>query len=472
MFYFRKDELERLKKVYRSPEGGAVALYGRRRTGKSALILESFKETPEIPSLYFLCASSTYQGVLDQFRSEFAEFLKISLDQVPFFQSFRQLFSYFVPHLSGKKILLAIDEFPYLSRKKEGQEVASEFNEIIEKGLAGSPLVLILCGSNVRFMNDVVNDATSPLHGRFKETLLLLPFSYEETAAILSSFSPFDQLAAYGASGGVAEYVFHFAEYPQFASAVEALYLRVGGRLYNEAEQLLNFEFEDASTYQAILTSIGSSRKRPSEIAKAIGIAPNAFYYFANLLVAVGILGEYKTAFSKKKRDASYFIKDPFFRFYYGFIAPLRSKIAYLTPSEVYDLAFQEEALHTYLGPIYEEAVVKGALYRLALAKKIPFVPEEILPWVGLVPNRKGEWGETEIDLCGYSATQVILGECKAKNKKMGLSVYQSLLLKAGYVPTGSRQKYYLLASFSGFEDSVLALKKDGVFLLAGSTLL
>jgi AAA+ ATPase superfamily predicted ATPase len=472
MFYFRDAELARLKKIYDSPTKSAIAIYGRPRTGKSALILESFRRSKDVPSFYFLCGSGTYNAVLSQFVFEFSSFLQIDQTILPPFLNFRQAFAFFIPRLQGKKLLLAIDEFPSLSRKQEDKETASEFNEIIEKEMRGSQLSLILCGSNVRFMNYVVSNADSPLHGRFQETILLQPFTYQETAQICAHFLPFEQLAIYGATGGVAEYVFRFASYPSFRKAVESLYLTPGGRLYSEAIDLLNFEFENASTYQSILSFVGAQRKRPADIAKAIGIEPNAFYYFGNVLSSVGILSDYKTAFPEKQRDTTFFIADPFFRFYYGFIAQWRSKIAYLDPSLVYQLAFSDEKLHAYLGHIYEEAVVKGLLYQASLKGSLPFVPEDVLPWVGKIPNASGDWGETEIDLCLFDAHHVILGECKAKKKKLSLAIYNELLEKSAYVHCGKRDKAFLLASFSGFEDEVLMLKKNGVFLISGSDIL
>jgi uncharacterized protein len=229
MFYFRDAELARLKKIYDSPTKSAIAIYGRPRTGKSALILESFRRSKDVPSFYFLCGSGTYNAVLSQFVFEFSSFLQIDQTILPPFLNFRQAFAFFIPRLQGKKLLLAIDEFPSLSRKQEDKETASEFNEIIEKEMRGSQLSLILCGSNVRFMNYVVSNANSPLHGRFQETILLQPFTYQETAQICAHFLPFEQLAIYGATGGVAEYVFRFASYPSFRKAVESLYLPPGG---------------------------------------------------------------------------------------------------------------------------------------------------------------------------------------------------------------------------------------------------
>lgn len=472
MFYYREQELKRLKKVYTADKPAAIAVYGRRRTGKSELILESLRECSEIPSFYFLCGSSTYTGILKQFVSEFSAFLSIEESSVPEFASFRQAIAFFLSQLGGRRLILVIDEFPYLSRKSDDKEVAAEFNEIIEKEMRNSSLCLILCGSNVRFMNYAVSDASSPLHGRFQETILVKPFTYAETAALFPKLEPFEQLAVYGATGGVAEYVFNFRKYTSFREGVENLYLRQDGRLYREADDLLSFEFVDSSVCKSILSTISDQRKYPADIAKAIGISANSFYYYAAQLTSVGILDVYKTAFPAKKRDTSYYIKDPFFRFYYGFAASLRSRIALLKPDEVYDIAFTEEKLHTYLGHIYEEAVIKETLYRGAVKGDIPFMPEEILPWVGAAKNRNGEWGETEIDLCLYDKDHVILGECKAKNKKLSRDVYEDLLVKSSFVHCGNRDRRFLLASFLGFDNDVLTLKNEGVILVSGAEIL
>jgi uncharacterized protein len=472
MFYYRKAELAKMMAVYQDPRPQAIAIYGRRRTGKSELIQESFRQTPNIRHFYYLCGSDTYLGNLLGFANELAAYLGVASSLLPTFSSFRQVFVYFRPYFATSKMLIAIDEFPYLTKKKNGAEVAHEFQAIIEQDLAPTQVSLILCGSEVRYMKEVCESYDSPLYGRFREILVVNPFTYSEVAPLFPKFTPFEILATYAATGGVAAYVFYFKDYPTFQAAIVALFLSPSARLLDEPQAILAAEFTAPAVYGALLKRLAPKPAPMSSLVSAIGLPLSSLYPYLEKLKAMGLVQEYATAFSEKQRDVFYYISDPFFRFAYGFIDPHRSQIGLCDSSLLFNDIFNEEALHTFLGHIYEDAIVKRLLMELGLAHRLPFLPRIILPWRGQVKNGKGEVGESEIDVVAYDATHIIFGECKAKKQPLGLATYRELLAKIPFVPSGRRQPQILLASFSGFTPEVLALANQGVLLVAGTTLL
>jgi uncharacterized protein len=471
MFYFREEELSKLAKIYATPKASAVAIYGRRRAGKTELILESFRQS-KLPSFYFLCDSDTYQGNLESFVSSFSAFLGIEENVIPAFTKFRQAFHFFVSYLKGKRFLLAIDEFPFIVQGSNGQAVSNEFQSIVDVEMRGSGLTLILCGSNIRFMRNAIENPLSPLYGRFVEHFVIYPFTFEETATLLQDYQPFDQLCAYAATGGVAEYVFFFRDYQSFEQALESLYLSRNGRLLNEAKDIIAMEFRDDSVYSAILKKLAQLPKRAPEISKAIGLETSAVYPYLEHLKSLGVVQEYKTAFPEKQRDTRYYVSDPFFRFSYAFIDPHRSQIGILSPEELFPLCFNEEDTHTFLGHIYEDAVMKSVLMKAGIKGELPFVPTTVLPWVGTLKNSDGTYSEGEIDLVAYDEHNVIVGECKARSQSVGADVFETLREKAGFVHIGERKLYYLLASYSGFKKEALAIKEPDLFLVEKSTFL
>jgi AAA+ ATPase superfamily predicted ATPase len=472
VFYYRAAELAKLKAIYGDDRPQAVAIYGRRRTGKSELIRESFRRASGIRCFYYLCGSDTYKGNLTGFASELCSFLSLDVSLMPNFDTFRQAFVYFRPYFIQKKIVLAIDEFPYLVKKGQGAAIAHEFQKIIESDLAQTKATLVLCGSNVRYMKETIENNTSPLYGRFREILEVKPFTYQEVAPLFSQEKPFDVLCTYAATGGVAEYVFFFKEYPSFKQAVVDLFLSHSPRLLGETQSLLDAEFTETLVYVAILKRIAPKPLTAPKISAAIGLDNNSLYPYLQKLMSLGLVSAYKTAFSEKKRETRYYVSDPFFRFSYALIEPYRSQIDFVDGNALFDRLFTDEAIHSFLGHIYEDSVMKHVLSQLALDRKIDFLPEEMLPWLGNVKNEDGKVIETEIDLLAYDAHHIIIAECKAKNQKLGMKVYEDLLRKIPFVKCGPRKKRLLLASFSGFEDEVLSLKDKGVILISGTSLI
>ena len=102
-----------------------------------------------------------------------------------------------------------------------------------------------------------------------------------------------------------------------------------------------------------------------------------------------------------------------------------------------------DEKHDEYLGFVYEE-IIRDSLYDYALDNKLNFMPLSI--W---------KWTESENDVVGINKDNVVFGECKYRNKKVGVKELESL-----------KKTTYLLASKCGFSDKLLNVKDDNLLLV------
>ena len=119
---------------------------------------------------------------------------------------------------------------------------------------------------------------------------------------------------------------------------------------------------------------------------------------------------------------------------------------------------------HEFLGFVYED-VIRSNCYQYALDQRLPFMPRTIGKWWGQVKT-EGHWTETEIDLVAYDDHHLLLGECKYREKAVGLQELNRLMFKAQFVASKSRELYYLLASKSGFTEELMSLHDPHVILI------
>ena len=175
MLYFREKEIEKLNVFFSTPRKKAMAIYGRRRTGKTKLVTDYIAglETKDI--VYYQVASFDYTVALGDFKNA----LKTVLSDNPLidaFVSFKDIFAYLSETKSTALIKgIIIDEFPFLAKKNP--DIVTEFQWIIDHGLGSAKLILL--GSNRSFMKKQISDTESPLYGRFDEIIEILPFSFE-----------------------------------------------------------------------------------------------------------------------------------------------------------------------------------------------------------------------------------------------------------------------------------------------------
>lgn len=461
MLYFREKEIEKLNVFFSTPRKKAMAIYGRRRTGKTKLVTDYIAglETKDI--VYYQVASFDYTVALGDFKNA----LKTVLSDNPLidaFVSFKDIFAYLSETKSTALIKgIIIDEFPFLAKKNP--DIVTEFQWIIDHGLGSAKLILL--GSNRSFMKKQISDTESPLYGRFDEIIEILPFSFENIQTLFPKLE--DAVDVYAQTGGVAQYVMMFREYPSVKEATAALFFDNNGRLFREAENLLLQELRDVTTYTSVLRALGGASKEAGQLAKKVGIDARGVFTYLAKLVDLGLVETLENALpAKGKGEKRYRIADMLFRFNFTFIAPNVSMITAIGSAAV-DYVLGSK-YNEYLGFVYEE-IIASRCFKYALEGGLPFMPTNIGKWWGNV-KENGDWHESEIDLVAFDDHNVVLGECKYKNKQIGFGELDNLRLKAAFIPIKDRKIYFLLASKSGFTNEIINLREslDNLVLIDG----
>ena len=450
-FYFREEELNKLQNFYSNEKQKSMAIFGRRRIGKSELILHFIRNLNN--AYYYQVNSLDYDASLNDFKNVIKNNeIDSILDSL---NNFKDVFSY----ISNKNLFIIIDEFPFLAKKNEG--ISLEFQSIIDHFLGNNKLVLL--GSNQSFMKSQIEDNSSPLYGRFDEILHLLPFSFNEVNQLFLNND--DAMNVYALTGGIVQYVMFFMNYSSVETAMDELYFNRNGRLFVECGNYLNQEFKDVTTYNLILRYLASNEKKASDIAVRAKVDTRAIYNYINKLEVLDIIEEVKNPLTNS-REKRYHIKDLYLRFAYTFIEPNVSMISALgKKSKQYIL---NSKFDEYLGGIYEE-IIKNNLYDYALNKIIPFMPVDVGKWWGNI-QQNGTYIESEIDVVGINLKDVLVGECKYRTKKVGLKEYELLKLKSNFATKANQKVIYLLASKNGFSDDLLNLNDHQLILIEKTT--
>ena len=432
-----------------------MAVYGRRRTGKTELMLDYIANEGRKTGIYYQCTSFDYRVCLSDFID--AVCAQIGEDRIlRSVKSFRDVFQYLSDTGKAEGRLFIIDEFPFLAKKDEN--VVVEFQWIIDHALRN--LKLILLGSSLSFMRRQINDSLSPLYGRFDEILEIRPFTFSNVQELFPAFE--DAVDVYAQTGGVAQYVMFFKEYPSVREASDALFFNRNGRLFAEASNLLMQELRDVTTYVSILRTIGRGEKESGKIAEKCGMDPRNVFTYLSRLIDLEIVAAVNNPMDSKKTNRRYRIADSFFRFNYSFIEPNISMITAIGgEARKYIL---NEQYKEFCGIVYED-IIRSKCYEYAMRGILPFMPKEIGKWWGSILT-EGEREESEIDVVAYDSSHIILGECKYRSKAVGMKELDFLRSKTPFVPVKGRTVYYLLASKNGFTSELNQMKDDRVILI------
>jgi AAA+ ATPase superfamily predicted ATPase len=397
----RAAELAALERQHRREGAVLLPVYGRRRVGKSELIVHFCEGRPAV---YFAATQGTAVQQLRSFMQSAAEALgNTLLGQIDPGTWERALELVMQAFPKGERQILVLDEFQWLC--ESSPELPSVLQKLWDHRWQHEQRpYLVLCGSYIGFMEREVLGSRSPLFGRRTGQLLIEPFSYLESREFHPRWSLEDQARAWFICGGVPAYLKAFWEGQSLEQNIVLNFLDVDGALLREAEFLLREELRDVGSYTTVIEAIANGQHTPTAISKLSGLPVPKLMYFLGNLARLGYV-EKRLPLVPGKPSAKlvrYDLSDPLLRFWYRFVSPHFSAIRRGPPHE----AFQHHVrphLESFFGAGFE-ALCRAALPYLLDAEKVKAASRVGEFWsaqaqIDVVALREDRWTE--------------LGECK-----------------------------------------------------------
>ena len=445
MFHGRKFELSELQNLYLKNGFKFIVVYGRRRVGKTALIVEFIRDKDNI---FYISTERNDKAALDSFSEKVFERFPAPAFMPNSFASWDNAFEYIADQVGNNRIVVVIDEYPYLV--SGNPSISSILQKFIDTRYKQTNLFLILCGSSMNFMQNQVLGYTSPLYGRRSAQFHIKPFDYYDSGLFFPEMSPADKMLAYAVCGGVPQYLGAVAEYGDIAEGIIECFLRKSGILYEEPENLLKQELREPSVYNSLITSIANGAGKLNEISTKSGEESKKCSKYLKSLLDLHIVRKELPYGNDTQRNGIYVLADNMFKFWYRFIPQNIVGIESGLGRRVYEERIMPN-LSEYMGYIFEGACIEYMLRKNGTSC-IPFMFDGIGRWWGANPYTKTQ---AEIDIVASSNEQAIFCECKWTNETIGMDALEKLQGKSlifGRYP----KKYYIVFSKAGFTEPIL----------------
>lgn len=437
MFIGRHQELNTLHKLYNSGKFEFAVIYGRRRVGKTALISEFTKDKATI---FFTGVETNAKQNLDNFSRCIMEYSTgIAADSS--FASFQSALEYVFELAKSKRIVLVIDEYPYVARASKS--LASTLQLLVDKNKDSSKLFLILCGSSMSYMEDHVLAYKAPLYGRRTAQLKINPFGFFEACHYFTRFSDTDKALAYGVVGGTPQYLTLIDDSRSIEENIKNTHLNPTSSIFEEPGNLLKQEVREPAIYNAVITAIATGCSKMNEISNKIDEDTSVCATYIKNLITLGIVKKESPYGEKSSRKTIYSIEDNMFRFWYRFVPENTSIIS----RGATDLAYKRIApeLSSYMGGVFEE-ICKQYLWKLLLDGKCAVNFSDLGRWWGTNPGTRAQ---EEIDIMGTDKDSALFAECKWTNEKVDLGVLETLAERSNLFHY--KQRHFYLFAKTGF---------------------
>ncbi len=381
-FKDRTKERRELDEVLNSKTFEFIVIYGRRRIGKTELIL---KATENKKRIYYLAIGAR----------NLEKFYNICIGHYPQVSKLKMDWEVLFDFLKDNAETVVIDEFQNMIQ--EDANILNIFQSVTDTILKDSSLKLFLLGSSISVMTSKVLDHKSPLYGRKTGSLELKSVSFFDLKEFFPKADMEELVEIYGFADGVPYYLVRIDR--SFWLWLKDEIEKERGFLKDEVDFLMRYEFEDVSTYKLILEAIAHQKTKLNEIKNYMNVKRTDISPYLRNLIEVGMIKrEVPITENVRSRLGRYYISDNFLKFWFRYIYPNVSSIE----EGIFDINIIKGDYNRYSGYIFED-VVKQFLIKER---------DKIFKF-----SKIGKWWhkEREIDIVALneSTEEIMFIECK-----------------------------------------------------------
>lgn len=323
----RKEEQLILKHCYQSTQSRLVAIYGRRRIGKTFLVRKYFDHKIRFE------VSGLYRGNMSDQLAHFSQaiaragFVPASLTPpATWMSAFSLLALYLDQFKDGSKKIIFIDELPWFDTPRSKFLMAFEnfWNEYCSRR---NDVMVIICGSAASWMIKKIMNNKGGLHNRVSEKIHLAPFTLAETEKFLIikgiRWSQYDIAQLYMTTGGIPYYLDAIRKGESVTQFIDRACFTEQGVLYAEYENLYDSLFAESEHHRSVVALLAGHKQgllRDQIIQKTKLRTGGTMTKILDELEKTGFIST-MVPFGKNKNKALYKLNDFFSLFYFKFMA-------------------------------------------------------------------------------------------------------------------------------------------------------
>ena len=414
----RKKEKEILNRVWQSKEAEFVALYGRRRVGKTHLIRQFFAEK----GIYLEVSRAKDKSMKKQLENFMKGMSNTFFNNVPLatpsnWEEAFELLTKQIKTIASQKVILFFDELPWMATKRSQLLQSIDYYWNLYWSVLPN-VILVACGSAASWMLEKLIYAKGGLHKRITQKILLEPYKLKEAEEFLKSrslkLSQKQILDIYMVTGGIPFYLKGVHKGKSAAQVIDELCFQKNGLLYDEFENLFESLFEHAQVNLAIIREIvrkGNGVSR-DDLIKATGLkSGGTMNKRLKELEASGFIQHY-IPLGRIKRDRYYRVIDEFSLFHLKWIEPYLSSKIGVDEEDYWQNLTHTPTVSSWAGYAYENVCLKH-LYQIRKALEFDRIASKTGSW-RYVPQKGAQEEGAQIDLL-FDRQDAVITLCEIK---------------------------------------------------------
>ena len=459
MFYGRKEELEILQKRVDSNRFEFGFIYGQRRIGKTSII-DEFSKTHE--TLMLFASDSDDTSIRADFSNQF--FDHIGGKGLSAFANWESFFRALKDYYSDKKALIAIDEYPNIIVGRDGKRKKTDFESKLQDAIdhlfKSTEICLIIMGSNVSFMENIIKDKKGPLFERHTFSLFVSKLKWEDALHFVEGMSLDDKIKTLSLTDTYPLYLSHINPALSFQENLDSFFFNRDSLITLDPSFTISSSTVIAGFYAGIMRCISRGIDAIKAIADALESDTGKVSNYLDELIQGGAV--IKRTYFNSSRNTYYEINDRMAAFFFHFVQPYVEHIKLGNGARIKER--EENAIETFLNHAYEKLCISYLNHLNSEGKLETF----FLDFANFKADKTSLGRSVEIDIVGTEGDFVLIGECKHSQKHKGKKEYEDMKKDAEVQPlVNYKKKCFYLFSHAGFDEELQSKHDKNLHLIS-----
>ena len=459
MFFGRKKELAVLEKRYNSDKFEFGFVYGQRRIGKTSL-LDEFEKSRR--ALMFFASDSDDVSI----RRDFSNILFNYLGQ-PSMSAFDNWESFFLGlknAFGNEKAMIVFDEYPNIIMGHDGKRKKTDFDEKLQNAIdhlfKDTNLSIVIMGSNVSFMEKLINNKTGPLYKRHTFSLFLSKLEWDDALKFVEGMPLDDKIKTLSMTDTYPYYLSHINPHESFEDNLNNFFFNMDSLIISDPTFTISSNMGITGFYVGIMRCLSQRINTIKDISNALNSESGKVTIYLNELLNAGVIT--KSTYFNSERNTYYEINDRMTSFFFRFVQPYIEQIKLGNGLRIRER--EENAIDNFVHHAYEKLCITY-LHDLNNKGKLE---QFYLSFSNFKADNTSLGRSVEIDIVSEEKKSLLIGECKYSNKKKGIEEYEKMKEDASIKPFDQYiNKHFYLFSHSGFTDKLLSCKDKNLHLIS-----
>lgn len=461
MFYGRKKELDVLEKRFNSNKFEFGFIYGQRRIGKTSLLDEFGKNHKTI---MFFASDSDDVSIRKDFSVQLFDYLGQS--NVSSFDSWESFFIGLKKCFGDEKTMIVFDEYPNIIVGHDGKRKKTDFDEKLQNAIdhlfKETKLSIVIMGSNVSFMENLINDKNGPLYKRQTFSLFISKLEWNDALNFVKNMSLDDKIKILSLTDTYPYYLSHVNQNESFDENLNNYFFNIDSLITVNPTFTISSNMNITGFYAGIMRCLSQRINTIKEISDSLNAESGKVSLYIDELIKAGIVT--KSSYFNSKRNTYYEINDRMTSFFFRFV---QSYIDHIRLGNGLRIKEREKnAIDNFIHHSYESLCISYINH----LNSDGLLDCYYLDFTNFKADNTSIGRSVEIDIVAEEKEYLLIGECKYSTKKKGLSEYNKMKEDVSIKPLCDYpKKVFYLFSHNGFTDELIYLKEDCLHLISSS---